>query len=123
MKYRLNQQWRLLMSFEVSTTAEFESQAKVLNKRHKSFKSDLKNLVLSLGENPFQGIELSPGIRKIRMAITSKGRGKSGGARAITFTVITAEMEGRVYLLNVYDKADFSTVELSFIKEIARDLD
>lgn len=110
------------MSFEVSTTAEFESQAKVLNKRHRSFKSDLKKLILSLTDNPLQGVELSPGIRKIRMAITSKGCGKSGGARVITYTVITAEMEGRVYLMNVYDKSDYSSVKLSVIKDIARSL-
>lgn len=111
------------MSFEVSTTPEFESQAKALQKRHRSFKNDLKELVLSLAVNPFQGTELSPGIRKIRMAITSKGRGKSGGARVITFTVLTAETEGRVYLLNVYDKGDFSTVKLSVLKEIIEELD
>ena len=67
------------MSFKVSTTAEFESDAKILQKRHRSFKNDLKDLIISLEENPFQGVELSPGIRKIRMAIASKGRGKSGG--------------------------------------------
>lgn len=110
------------MSFEILTTPEFESQAKALQKRHRSFKSDLKTLVSSLIENPFQGVELSPGIRKIRMAITSKGRGKSGGARVITYTVVAAESEGRVYLMNVYDKSDFSTVELSILKEIVRTL-
>lgn len=111
------------MSFDVSTTPKFESQAKALRKRYRSFKDDLMNLVLSLEENPFQGVELSPGIRKLRMAITSKGRGKSGGARVITYTVVTMETEGRVYLMNVYDKSDFSTVELSVLKEIARGLD
>ncbi|MDE6264601.1 MAG: addiction module toxin RelE [Paramuribaculum sp.] len=111
------------MSFEVLTTAEFESQAKALKKRHRSFKGDLMEFVLSLRENPFQGVELSPGIRKIRMAITSKGRGKSGGARVITYTVVTAEAEGTVYLMNIYDKADFSTVELSVIKEMIQSLE
>jgi mRNA-degrading endonuclease RelE of RelBE toxin-antitoxin system len=110
------------MSFEVLTTPEFESQYKALQKRHRSFKNDLKELVLSLMENPFQGTELSPGIRKIRMAITSKGRGKSGGARIITYTVVVTESEGRVYLMNVYDKSDFSSVELSIIKDMIRDL-
>ena len=108
------------MSFKVSTTAEFESDAKILQKRHRSFKNDLKDLIISLEENPFQGVELSPGIRKIRMAIASKGRGKSGGARVITYTVIAAEMEGKVYLMSVYDKADFSTVDLSVLKEIVK---
>lgn len=110
------------MSFDINTTPEFESQAKALQKRHRSFKSDLKDLVLSLTANPFQGVELAPGIRKIRMAITSKGRGKSGGARGITYTIVTAEADGRVYLMNVYDKSDFSTVDLSIIKEIAQGL-
>lgn len=110
------------MSFEVYTTSEFESQAKALQKRHRSFKNDLRDMVLTLMENPFQGVELCPGIRKIRMAITSKGRGKSGGARLITYTIVTAATEGHVYLMNVYDKADFSTVELSAIKDMIKDL-
>ena len=111
------------MNFKVLTTPEFESQSKALKKRHRSFKNDLKELVLSLMENPFQWTELSPGIRKIRMAITSKGRGKSGGARIITYKIVAAESEGRVYLMNVYDKSDFSSVELSIIKSMIRDLD
>lgn len=111
------------MSFEISTTAEFEKQAKALNKRHRSFKNDLLEFVKSLRENPFQGVELSPGIRKIRMTITSKGRGKSAGARVITYTIVSAAAEGRVYLMNIYDKADFSTVELSVIKEIINNLE
>lgn len=56
------------------------------------------------------------------MAITSKGRGKSGGARIITYTVVVTESEGRVYLMNDYDKSDFSSVELSIIKNMIRDL-
>lgn len=86
-------------------------------------KSDILEFSRSLQENPFQGVELSPGIRKIRMAIASKGKGKSGGARIITYTVIAAEMEGRVYLMEIYDKSDFSTVDLSVLKEMARGLE
>lgn len=77
----------------------------------------------SLRENPFQGVELSPGIRKIRMAIASKGSGKSAGARVITYTIIAAEMKGRVYLMEIYDKSDFSTVDLSVLKDVVRKLD
>lgn len=55
----------------------------------------------SLQENPFQGAELYPGIRKIRMSITSKGRGKSGSARVITANAIIAEHEGRIALLSI----------------------
>lgn len=110
------------MSFKIFTTPEFEKQAKILSKRHKSFKNDLKDLVLSLQENPFQGVELSTGIHKIRMAIKSKGRGKSGGARVITYTIVATETHGRVYLINVYDKADYSTVDVSTLKSIVETL-
>lgn len=57
------------------------------------------------------------------MAIASKGKGKSGGARVITYTIVAAEMEGRVYLMNIYDKSDFSTVDLSVLKNIVKDLE
>lgn len=110
------------MDFKVITTEEFEKQAKALVKRHRSFKNDLKQFVESLQENPFQGTELSPGIRKIRMAITSKGKGKSGGSRIITYTVLATEISGKVYLMNVYDKSDFSTVALNVIKETIKNL-
>lgn len=110
------------MNFEVSTTPEFEAQAKKLSKRNRSFKDDIRNFVLSLKDNPFQGVELSPGIRKIRMSITSKGRGKSGGARIITYTVLATEENGHVYLMNVFDKSDFSTVELSIIQSMVTEL-
>jgi len=110
------------MSFDVKTTSRFERSAKKLFKRHFSLKSDLDNLISSLEENPFQGDELSPGIRKIRLAITSKGHGKSGGARAITYTVVAAESHGNVYLMEIYDKADYSTVDVAAIKTVINEL-
>lgn len=85
-------------------------------------KSDLENLIISLEENPMQGDELSPGIRKIRMAITSKDRGKSGGARVITYTIVIAENEGSVYLIDIYDKADYSTVDVAIIRDLIHEL-
>ena len=60
-----------------------------------------------LKKNPHIGVDLGNGIRKVRMAIASKGNGKSGGARVITDTsaIISVE-EGRVTLLTIYDKSD-----------------
>ena len=106
------------MSFEVRSTSRFEKSAKALAKKYRSFKTDLKEFVESLAADAMQGDELTPGVRKIRMAITSKGRGKSGAARVITFNVLTAEQEGRVYLLEIYDKADFSTVDVNVLKQV-----
>lgn len=110
------------MNFDIIPTPAFEKSLKALVKRHRSLKQDIKDFTESLKVNPFQGDELSPGIRKIRMAITSKGRGKSGGARIITYNVILAENEGEIYLIDIYDKSDFSTVDVIIIKDMIAQL-
>lgn len=110
------------MSFEVNTSSHFEKEVKALAKKYRSIRKDLLDLIESLEKNPFQGDELTPGVRKIRMTISSKGRGKSGGARVITYTIILAENEGEVYLIDIYDKADYSTVDVAIIKKILKDM-
>ena len=110
------------MSYNIQTSKEFETSVKKLFKRYRSLPRDLEVLRDSLLENPFQGTELCPNIRKVRMGITSKGRGKSGGARVITATAIVAENEGRIALLTIYDKSDASNINMAVIKHIARNL-
>ena len=65
------------MNWTIEFTEEFARGAKILKKRYKSFKHDLEDFKDSIAKNPFQGVELVPGIRKVRMAIEAKGKGKS----------------------------------------------
>ena len=67
----------------VKISEDFKTAFKRLKKRHKSLQDDFERLLASLIMNPEQGVELIDGVRKIRLAITSKGHGKSGGARVI----------------------------------------
>lgn len=106
------------MSFEIIITPEFEKSAKALKKRYKSLPDDLKDFMNSLIENPFQGVELTPGLRKIRMIIKSKGKGKSGGARVISYNLIINTDSAKIYLLDIYDKSDFDTIDVGVIKKI-----
>ena len=110
------------MSFEIQTTSYFDTEAKRLAKRHRSFIDDLEDFQKNLLKNPYQGTELSPGIRKIRLTIDSKGRGKSGGARVITFTYLVDEKDGVVILLLLYDKADASSIKMNVVRKIIKDL-
>lgn len=110
------------MNFKVIPTPTFAKSLKALAKRYRSMKADMDAFRKSLVEDPFQGTELTPGVRKIRMAITSKGGGKSGGARVITYNVLTAEQDGKVYLMEIYDKSDAQTVKLNVIKEWIKEL-
>jgi hypothetical protein len=81
----------------------FKRQVKRLVKKYASFRDDLQAVVAALLEDPTQGIPLGQGCYKIRLAIASKNRGKSGGARVITCVKVVGET---VYLLTVFDKAD-----------------
>lgn len=110
------------MNFEIILTPDFERSFKALAKRYRSLKQDILDFTKSLEENPLQGDELTPGIRKIRMAIKSKGRGKSEGARVITYTVFATEIDGRVYLIDIYDKADYSTVDVAVIQQMIKNM-
>ena len=83
---------------------------------------DLENFKKELEENPFQGDMLTPGIRKIRMAITSKGGGKSKGARIITLTYSIDETNGNIVLLLIYDHNIADNVNTNVVKDIASEL-
>ena len=98
------------MSYRIEPSKEFLTEAKKLKKRYHSFRSDLDDFKDSLEKNPFQGAELSPGIRKIRMAIAAKGKGKIGGARVITYNVVTKVEDNEVVLVTIYDKAEVSSI-------------
>lgn len=83
-------------------------------------KQDFSDFLDELEKNPFQGSELGKGLRKIRMAITSKGKGKSGGARVIIVTAIVSVDETNVTLLTIYDKSDRETIKDSDLKNILK---
>ena len=72
------------MSFEILVTDSFEKSLKKIAKKHKSVKEDLRSIVHQLRENLRLGTPLGKDCYKIRFLISSKGRGKSGGARIIT---------------------------------------
>ena len=110
------------MNFEIRTSSYFEVEDKRLAKRHRSFADDLESFQNELLKYPYQGIELTPGIRKIRMAIASKGRGSSGGARVITLTYTISEKTGAIILLLLYDKADASSVKVGVVKKIVKEI-
>jgi len=95
------------MSFNVYTTDFFDRELKKLSKKYPSVKNDYKALVDSLKEEPKQGQPIGKDCYKIRMAITSKGKGKSGGSRVITCVKIVA---GSVFLLSIYDKGDKESI-------------
>lgn len=104
------------LQVNIDVTDEFKRQMKKLIKKYASAASDYKQLVESLKENPFQGDDLGNGKRKVRMAIASKGKGKSGGARVITYELQqSSDLEIYLILLTIYDKSDIATIADNYI--------
>ena len=69
------------------------------------------------------GTDLGNGVRKIRMAVKSKGKGKSGGVRVITFNVIISETDTKITLLTVYDKPEQETISDKEIRILLRSIE
>lgn len=64
------------MSYSIELSANFKKEAKALSKKYPSLKIELAKLFAQLEENPMLGISLGNDIYKIRIAITSKNKGK-----------------------------------------------
>lgn len=111
------------MSVRVIPTEVFTRAFKILKKKYRSLESDLLELEEVLKNDPFAGDDLGKGLRKVRMAIKSKNKGKSGGARVITYQDIIFSSEGtNIFLLTIYDKSsreDVSTNELKALLKSA----
>jgi mRNA-degrading endonuclease RelE of RelBE toxin-antitoxin system len=98
---------------------EFERLAKDLKKKYKSFKDDYNSFLDELEKNPFGGEPLGHHTYKNRMSIASKGKGKSGGARVITYNVRKlSDDEVVITLMTIYDKSDISNVSDAYIRSL-----
>lgn len=103
------------MNYKILTISIFDKQAKRLAKKYPSLKSDLLELATSLSENPEQGDALGNNFFKVRMAIKSKNKGKSGGARIITYVKI---IDTTVFLTTIYDKSEYDTISTEALEDL-----
>ena len=107
------------MSFDVVPIPEFVKELKWLAKKYRSLKVEMDALGDELAEDPHMGTSIGHDCYKIRLAIKSKGAGKSGGARVITCVVAVRE---EVYLLSIYDKSEQATLTDKRLKELLKQL-
>jgi len=91
------------MSYKIIASPRFQQELKRLSKKYSSIKMEYSELLDELEENPAIGIPLGNHCYKIRFSIESKGKGKSGGARIITYVLVS---DTTVYLLSIYDKSE-----------------
>ena len=103
---------------------EFERGAKALRKRYPSFENDFNLFLDELEKNPFGGESLGHHTYKNRMAIASKGKGKSGGARVITYNLQQKnDEEVLVTLMSIYDKSDIENVSDVYLRNLVQQIE
>ena len=105
------------MSYKVELSSNFQKEAKRLVKKYPSLKVELANLFNELEYYPTKGIPLGNDVYKIRVAIGSKNKGKSGGARVISFVKVT---ETTVLLFSIYNKGDKDSISDMEIEELIK---
>jgi mRNA-degrading endonuclease RelE of RelBE toxin-antitoxin system len=111
----------------VRVSKSFKIAAKPLLKKFPSLQKDLLKLEGELIKNPTLGTPLGHNAYKIRLKITSKGKGKSGGARVISLIeknliaeIVTSEEYTIVNLIMIYDKADTATITDKELKDLIK---
>ncbi len=103
------------MSYKILLTNRFEKELKRLVKKFPSLKEEFALLINDLDTNPTSGTFLGNDCYKIRIAISSKGKGKSGGARAISYVYVESNT---IYLLTIYDKSEKEDLKTNELKEM-----
>ena len=110
------------MKYKFGYLPSFGKELKALSKKYKSLKKDFEALKEEI--NLEIGVSLGEGIRKIRLNITSKNKGKRGGARVITHEVlveIDSEEATSVAFVSIYDKSEYDTIDLDIVKKMIKE--
>ena len=108
------------MNCKIETTPDFARELKQLAKRYPSMKDDYHDFLEALRKSPLQGEPLGKHLRKVRFSITSKAKGKSGGARVITHTVLVESDGADITLVTIYDKSDQANITDKELKKLIK---
>lgn len=109
------------MANNVLTTPDWEKDYKRLKKKYKSLPDDVTGLIRQLLITPAMGESLGAGLYKVRLAVKSKGAGKSGGFRVITYLIRPQAPDTTVYLLTMYDKSEEENISKEVLEKMVKD--
>jgi hypothetical protein len=108
------------MANNIFTTPIFESRFKRYSKKFPSLDEEILDLEETLIRNPESGIPLGADLYKIRLASKSKGKGKSGGFRIITYLQYETEDSTDIYLITIFDKSEESSIDKAHLVKIVK---
>jgi hypothetical protein len=101
-------------------TDAFVSKLKRFVKKYPSILDEIEQIAIKLEQDSHIGTSLGAGLYKIRLAVESKGGGKSGGFRLISYVVYQMPLSNDVYLLTLYDKSEEESITKQDLIKIAK---
>lgn len=105
------------MNYEVIATPDFKKFFKKLFKKYPSLKNDLAELIEKLQNDYSIGISLGNNLYKIRLAIESKNKGKSAGARIVYYFI---DEDKEIYLIHIFDKSQFENIPKHTLSDLLK---
>jgi mRNA-degrading endonuclease RelE of RelBE toxin-antitoxin system len=108
------------MANRVRLTAYFIRKAKRLLKKYKTLQGGLSQLETDLLKNPRLGDSYGANIYRVRLADESKGKGKSGGFRVVTYLVEETPESTEILLVTIFDKSEESSIDKDDIRDILK---
>ncbi len=110
------------MKYEIEILPEFAKRLKRLVKKFRTLPNEVEVLFDELSENPEMGTDLGEGLRKIRLGSKSKGGGKRGGFRVVTYLLKETEKGTEIYLVTIYDKSEEENISKDELREIVKSI-
>ena len=107
-------------NIQFTVTDEFAREFKRLKKKYQSLGDDIRQFKAEIERNPDAGVDLGSNLRKIRLSIKSKGKGKSGGGRIISYNMVASIQPKQIILVTIYDKNENDSISIINIKQILK---
>ncbi len=108
------------MTNTVIATTFFINKVKPLSKKFHTLQKSLEQLEADLIKNPYSGSHYGSKIYKVRLADPSKGKGKSGGFRVVTYVVETKPDSTKIFLVTIFDKSEEETIKKPEVLDIIK---
>lgn len=102
----------------VTPTPLFLKKAKRLIKSFSTLETNLEKLEQALIINPKLGDSYGANIYKIRLGDESKGKGKSGGFRVITYLIHESKTSTEIILITIFNKSEEATIKKADVRNL-----
>jgi len=95
------------MSYSIIEQDLYLKALKKLSKKYKHIENDIESFLRNISSLDDLGVELKNNVYKVRIANSSKNKGKSAGYRLISYVKL---VNNEIHLIYIYDKSSLENI-------------